>query len=200
MSYGTFKSVGEVAKIFDIEVVNRTSFVNKKTLEVSDILLSMIEEELHDDTNYVSEYAICEAIIRPILKTVAKNYSLKVWSHVSYDVDKEKGLVGKPDYLIAARTKYGTMARPSLCVIEAKQDNFEEGWAQALAEMVASSLLGTTICYGIVSTGEFWQFGKLENNVFVIDSISTSAIADLQNVLNIINWLFYEISSENIVK
>jgi len=67
-------------------------------------LKSLIEHHLY--TNYVSEYAICEAIIRPILKTVAKNYSLKVWSHVSYDVDKEKGLVGKPDYLIAARTKY----------------------------------------------------------------------------------------------
>jgi len=195
MSYGTFNSVGEVAEKFDIEVVNRTSFINKKSFEVSDILISMIEEELHDDTNYVSEYAICEAIIRPILKMVAKNYSLKVWSHVSYDVDKEKGLVGKPDYLIAARTKYGTMARPSLCVIEAKQDNFDEGWTQALAEMVASSLLGATICYGIVSTGEFWQFGKLENSIFTIDSISTSLITDLQNVLDIINWLFYEVST-----
>ena len=195
MSYGTFKSVGEVAKKFDIEVINRTSFIKEKPFEVSDILLSRIEEELHDDTNYVSEYAICEAIIRPILKTVARNYSLKIWSHVSYDVDKEKGLIGKPDYLIAERTKYGTMAIPSLCIIEAKQDNFDEGWTQALAEMVASSLLGATICYGIVSTGELWQFGKLENSVFVIDSISTSVIADLQNVLNIINWLFYQISS-----
>ncbi|WP_171899490.1 hypothetical protein [Candidatus Marithrix sp. Canyon 246] len=41
------------------------------------------------------------------------------------------------------------MAKPSLCVIEAKPDDFEKGWAQAMAEMVASSLLDANICYGI---------------------------------------------------
>jgi hypothetical protein len=91
MASGTFKSVEEVATKFDIEVADTTIFI--------------IENNLRDKINYVSEYAICETIIRPILDIVAQNYPLKVWSHISYDVDKEKGLVGEPDYLIAPKNK-----------------------------------------------------------------------------------------------
>ncbi|MEN8218029.1 MAG: hypothetical protein ABFS56_17000 [Pseudomonadota bacterium] len=194
MSYGKFKSVEEVATKFDIKVADRTTFLEERNLEILDAFLSMVAKNLMDDTNYVTEFAVCDAIIRPIIGIVAENYNLKVWSHVPYNVDEEKGLVGEPDYLIAPKTKYGAMARPSLCVIEAKKDDFEDGWAQALSEMVASSLLGTHICYGIVTTGAIWQFGKLEKSVFVIDSRYLSATTELQRVFNTINWIFHKIS------
>jgi len=194
MSYGKFKSVEEVATKFDIKVADRTAFLEEKNLEILDAFLSMVAKNLMDDTNYVTEFAVCDAIIRPIIGIVAENYNLKVWSHVPYNVDEEKGLVGEPDYLIAPKTKYGAMARPSLCVIEAKKDDFDDGWAQALSEMVASSLLGTPICYGIVTTGALWQFGKLEKSVFVIDSRYLSATTELQRVFNTINWIFHKIS------
>jgi len=192
MAYG--KSVEEVATKFDIEVADRTAFVSEKKLEILDVLLSMVAKNLKDDTNYITEFAVCDAIIRPILGIVAENYNLKIWSHVPYNIDEEKGLVGEPDYLIAPKTKYGAMARPSLCVIEAKRDDFDEGWTQALSEMVASSLLGAHICYGIVTTGAIWQFGKLEKSVFVIDPRYISATTELQRVFNTINWIFQEIS------
>jgi hypothetical protein len=195
MAYGTFNSIAEVATTFDIEVADETTFVNTKQLEISDILFSIIENNLRDKINYVSEYAICETIIRPILDIVVKNYPLKVWSHVAYNIDKEKGLIGEPDYLIAKRNKYGAMEKPALCVMEAKKENFDEGWTQALAEMVASSLLGATTCYGIVTTGAFWQFGKLENGVFIIEPVSISAFHELQYLFDTINWMFAEISS-----
>ncbi len=169
MAYGKFKSVEEVATKFDIEVADRTAFISEKKRDILDVFLSMITKNLKDDTSYINEFAVFDAIIRPILGIVAENYNLKVWSHLSYNVDEEKGLVGEPDYLIAPKTKYGAMARPSLCVIEAKRDDFAQGWTQALSEMVASSLLGASICYGIVTTGAIWQFGKLNENVFVID-------------------------------
>jgi hypothetical protein len=195
MAYGTFKSVEEVATKFDIEASDKVTFVDEKAIKVLDVFLSMIEKNLKNDTNYVSEFAICETIIRPILDIIVENYPLRVWSHISYNVDKEKGLIGEPDYLIARKNKYGGMARPALSVIEAKKDNFDEGWTQALAEMVASSLLGATTCYGIVTSGVLWQFGKLDNNIFTIDSKSISATTELQRVFNTINWLFNKISS-----
>ncbi len=194
MAYGTFKSVEEVATKFDIEVADTTIFIGEKTLEISELLFSIIENNLRDKINYVSEYAICETIIRPILDIVAQNYPLKVWSHIPYNVDQEKGLVGEPDYLIAPKNKYGGMVSPALCVIEAKKDNFDEGWTQALAEMVASSLLEAKTCYAVVTTGTVWQFGKLKNNIFIIDPTFVSAATDLQRLFNIINWVFNEIA------
>jgi hypothetical protein len=194
MSYGKFKSVEEVATKFDIEVADRTAFLNEIELEILDVFFSMITKNLQDETNYINEFAICETIIRPILGIVAENYNLKVWSHMPYNIDEKKGLVGEPDYLIAPKTKYGAMAKPSLCVIEAKKDDFNQGWAQALSEMVASSLLDAHICYGIVTTGAIWQFGKLDQGIFVIDPRYISATTELQLVFNAINWIFQEIS------
>ncbi|EDN67716.1 conserved hypothetical protein [Beggiatoa sp. PS] len=197
MAYGNFKTVEEVARKFDIEVTNKITFTHQKEINVLKSLFSVVKEHLNDDLSFVNEVTICERIISPILNIVSRNYErLNVWSHVSYNVDEKKGLVGEPDYLIAPRTKYGGMAIPSLCVIEAKRDNFDEGWTQALAEMVASSLLGASLCYGVVTTGKTWEFGQLEDNVFTVDPISISATDNLQKTFNILNWMFDQISKQ----
>jgi hypothetical protein len=194
MAYGNFKTVEEVARKFDIEVANKTAFTSQKEINVLEPLFSIVTESLNDDLSFVNEVTICERIISPILNIVSRNYErLNVWSHISYNIDEKKGLVGEPDYLIAPRTKYGGMAKPSLCVIKAKRDDFDEGWAQALTEMVASSLLEASLCYGVVTTGKIWEFGKLEDNVFTRDPISISATDNLQKTFNILNWLFDKI-------
>lgn len=191
MSYGTFKTIEEVARTLDLEVGERTPFIGQKELQVSECMFSMVAENISDSLSFVNETTICERIISPVLHIVAKQYDkLKVWSHVSYNIDEQKGLVGEPDYLIAPRTKYGDMARPSLCVIEAKRDDFAQGWTQALAEMAASSLLGAHVCYAVVTTGKIWEFGKLEDNVFTVDPVSISAADTLQKTFNVLNWLF----------
>ncbi len=191
MAYGSFKTVEEVARKFDIEVARKSSFIRQKELEVQEALFLLVTENIRDDLSYINETTVCERIISPILHIVAKNYAqLNVWSHVAYNIDELKGLVGEPDYLIAPRTKYGGMARPSLCIIEAKRDNFDEGWTQALAEMVASSLADASLCYGVVTTGKTWEFGKLEHDVFTVDPVSVSAADNLQKTLDILNWMF----------
>jgi hypothetical protein len=65
-------------------------------------------------------------------------------------------------------------------IVEAKQDNFDEGWAQCLAAMVAAQRLNEQpqVVFGIVSNGEIWEFGKLETNQFT----KNSSIYLLQNL------------------
>ncbi len=68
---------------------------------------------------------------------------------------------------------------------------------QVGAEMVAAHKLNgeenkDIIIYGLVSSGKSWEFGKLENKLFSIDPNSQAAPADLQKVLNILNWMFCE--------
>ncbi len=82
------------------------------------------------------------------------------------------------------------MGVPPLCIVEAKKDNFEEGWTQALAEMVAASLQGGKICLSVVTTGNFWEFGRLENRVFIKEVRKFSATIDLQEVFDVLNWAF----------
>ena len=194
MSYGNFKSISEVARKFNIEVVDN-DFIEQKAIKVSEIYFSDLQKRLGTSINFINEFTICETIIRPILEIVAADYdNLYIWSHVSYNVDVEKGLIGEPDYLIAPRTKYGDMERPAICIIEAKQEKFDEGWAQALAEMVASSLQGADVCYSIVTTGKAWEFGHLKEGTFTKHPIQISATSDLQRLFDILNWLFWKMS------
>ncbi len=82
-----------------------------------------------------------------------------------------------------------------MCLGEAKKDDFVQGWAQVSAEMIAAQKLNKNEnipIYGLVSTGELWKFGMLKNKTFTIDNNSQAAPADLQKILNILNWMFCE--------
>lgn len=194
MAYGNFKSVSEVARKFNIQFID-SPFMEQKAIKISDLYFSDITEKLGMSINFINEFTICEAIIRPILEITTAEYdNLNIWSHVPYNVDADQGLIGETDYLIAPRTQYGDMEKPALCVIEAKQEKFDEGWAQALAEMVASSLFGVDVSYSIVTTGKAWEFGRLQNGVFTKHPIQVSAPSELQKVFDMLNWLFHNVS------
>jgi hypothetical protein len=188
MPYSKFESIEEVAGKFDIEVVDK-GIIDMLDIEIPDYPFSEITKRLNDSMSFINEVTICEDIISPILTQISAKYkSLYIWSHVAYNVEKD--LVGEPDYLIATRTKHGGMGIPPLCVMEAKKENWEEGWAQTLAEMYATSIQGAKVCYGVVTTGDVWMFGKLENNIFTKDPVKISATRELQVVFNVLNWVF----------
>lgn len=194
MPYGKFEAVEKVAHVFNIRV--NDDFAAKSTaIELPESLLRSIRTKLLDSLSFRNEATICNKVITPILNAVAeRNKPLNVWIEEPFHVDQEKGLVGEPDYLIAPATEYGGMALPPLCIIEAKKQDWDAGWAQALAEMVAASLQGADICYSAVTTGRIWQFGKMENCIFSKDPNQISATRELQLVFDTLNWVFSEIN------
>jgi hypothetical protein len=198
MPYGKFETIEQVSDTFEIDIT-RNAFINTEPIEIDGVILKMISKRLLEDANFVNEQAICQHIITPMLDIVSDNHeSLKVWSQVTYTVDKEKDLDGEPNYLIAPYAKNGGMSTPPLCITEAKQENWKKGWAQALAEMYAASTQGAPVCYSAVTTGVLWQFGKLENGkLFNRDPIKLSAIDNLPKVLNTLNWLFSVVANES---
>ncbi len=197
MPYGKFETIEQVADTFSIKV-RRTPFINILELIVDEFFISRMQRALLKDVNFINEAAIRQHVITPVLDIVAEQYeNLEIWSEVTYTVDETKNLDGKPDYLIAPYADNGGMAIPPICVMEAKEKDWKKGWAQALAEMYAASIQGANICYGSVTTGEFWQFGKLENGaIFIRDPVKLSAIENLQRVLNTLNWLFDQANTQ----
>jgi len=197
MLYEEFERIEQVADKFGIKV-KRSSFIEAKTIKVDEFFLLRMGRALLKDVNFVNEEAIRQHIIAPMLDIVSDRFeALEVWSEVTYTVDEKLGLDGKPDYLIAPYADNGGISTPPICVMEAKEKDWKKGWAQALAEMYAASTQGANICYGIVTTGEFWQFAKLETgNIFTRDPLKLSAIGDLQHVLNTLNWLFQKASEQ----
>jgi hypothetical protein len=126
---------------------------------------------MQDGAADCSEFAICENFIYPVLKEVWKQYRQQfiLWSHKSLIYDEE--LLGFPEYVLAKKSPLGNVVfdKPYFILIEAKQDDFEQGWAQCMAEMIAAQKLNEKPeqdVFGIASNGEVWQFGKLNRNLF----------------------------------
>jgi len=197
VSYGKFERIEQVSDKFGIKV-KRASFIEARDIKVDEFFLLRMERALLKDVNFVNEDAIRQHIITPILDIVSDNCDeLEVWSEVTYTVDEKLDLDGKPDYLIAPYADNGGISTPPICVMEAKEKDWKKGWAQTLAEMYAASTQGANICYGVVTTGEFWQFARLEEGkLFTRDPIKLSAIENLQKVLNTLNWLFQKASEQ----
>ena len=184
-----FKSLAAVLKHYQIHY-DEADFQIIKTIllndEVREDILFTLKEVAYD----VSEAAICENLIYPLLKAAWKNYAdiFSIWSHTALEYDDE--LTGIPDYLISKRSDLGKIIfdNPLLAVVEAKKDNFSAGWAQCALEMVAIQKINDNPnfeIYGLVSNGEIWEIAKLKNQKFIFYN-KRFVIEELDNLFNVL--------------
>jgi len=171
MAFSNYKNVAQVQKKFNIKYIEK-EFVQLIHCPISPEFLADFEFVYEHIDTFTSEASRCETIIFPILKEVYKQYhtrlSLWIQKYISFDDD----LHGAPDYLLASRSELGkkVLEDPLLAVVEAKKNDFEQGWGQCLAELVAIQKLNARTdhpYYGIVSDGNVWQFGKLVDSTFI---------------------------------
>jgi hypothetical protein len=107
----------------------------------------------------------------------------------------DEELSGEPDYFFSASSDKvidKLINTPLLAVVEAKKQDFDEGWGQCLAEMIACQKINqddSITVYCIVSTGIFWEFSKLEENSFTKHPLSYS-ISDPQKVFGNLDFVF----------
>lgn len=195
MAFSNYKSIGVVIKKFQIKYV-QSNFI----LEVDFPVKQSFKEELDllfiDGVIDNSENAICENFIYPVLKEVWKSYrsKLTLWSHQALAYDED--LSGVPDYTVTQRNPLATIVfdKPYFLTVEAKQDKFEEGWGQCLAEMIAVQRINNDFAsdiFGIVSNGKIWQFGKLISDVFTRHK-NLYLIQDLDKLFAAVNYIFQQ--------
>jgi hypothetical protein len=198
MSFSTYKTARSVVKDYQI-IYGEAGFILEDPVSVNPYFKSDLEEFIRDGVVDNSEYAICENLIAPILKEVWKSYKADflLWSHETFRYDER--LMGIPDYILAKRSPLGkiVMDQPYLMIVEAKQDNFDEGWAQCLAAMVAAQRLNQPpqIVYGIVSNGEIWEFGKLMEQQFTKNS-TLYPLQDLDRLFSALHYIFSQCRSQ----
>jgi len=195
MAFGTYKTIGAVVKEFQI-TYTEADFVECLAFTVSDYFREDLQLMMREGVVDNSEFAICENLIYPVLKEVWKHYrkNFLLWSHQSLNYDER--LSGFPEYILARRSPLGKVVfdRPYLMLVEAKQDNFEAAWGQCIAEMIAAHRLNAELnltVFGIVSNGNFWQLGKLEENVLTRNTTFYS-IQEIDKLTAAVNYIFHE--------
>jgi hypothetical protein len=193
MSFSNYKSISTVIKKFQIKYI-QTNFMEEIEFPVKDSFKEELDILFTDGVVDNSEDAICENLIYPILKEVWKNYrsKLTLWSHQSLNYDED--LSGVPDYIVSQRNPLSPVVfdKPYFIAVEAKQDRFEEGWGQCLAEMVAIQRINDNLetdIFGIVSNGKIWQFGKLTIDVFTRNR-NLYTIQELGRLFAAVNYVF----------
>ncbi|NEP82312.1 MAG: hypothetical protein F6K39_31700 [Okeania sp. SIO3B3] len=195
MSFSRYKSIGAVLQEFQISY-NEADFMVETKFTIPDYFKNDIEIVMREGIVDNSEFAICENLIYPVLKEVWKSYysKLTLWSHQSLIYNNN--LSGFPEYILAKRSPLGKVIfdKPYLLLVEAKQDKFDEGWGQCLAEMVAAQKLNENpemVVFGIVSNGKIWQFGKLTANTFT-KNLTFYTFQDLDKLFAVVNYIFQQ--------
>ncbi len=177
-------------------IVNSENFIPElPLLEIEATLQKDIIKNLQ--TYRGNDFYETETLISPILRYIWQNMyweDMNMWTHqaIKYDDD----LAGVPDFVFTHldQKQYEILSYPIITTVEAKADNFVEGWAQCIAQMLACQKLNTkpnVIIYGIVTTGKVWEFGKLEGDI-CIKNIDFCVIGNLPKLITILSYLLGE--------
>lgn len=114
-----------------------------------------------------------------------------VWSHLP--LYKGEQLLGVPDFVIAKRSSLSKKLfdSPLAMITEAKKNDFDAGWGQCLAAMIAGQELNGSLqkpVYGGVTDGFVWRFGKLQERDFTVDPqvFSLHRLDELMSAVNFV--------------
>ncbi len=194
MKFTDFKNRSQVLKMFKLDF-SKKNFVQKKKLDIDERDKKKLLKNFKRPGAFGTESSICEMIISKILLEVCDANDIPLWSHYYFE-SKEVDLSGYPDYLLAlSEVGDEEYKKAIVCCIEAKKDDFEGGWGQASAAMVAAQTENGNKdipIYGLVTTGELWKFAVLKGSKFIAHEESISATKDFQILLDYLNWIFCE--------
>ncbi len=178
MSYSDF-TMQKIREELSFEIINANLTLNvKKNIPLNPSFKKILNEGIQLANAIDNEKARSEFIVAPLLLRLkaALNNQISVFSGTELNIDKEKGLNGVCDFLIAKSDKQYILTHPIIALVEAKNSNIYGGLGQCMAEMVAARLynqkynIENKIMYGIVTTGSEWKFLTLVENTITIDN------------------------------
>jgi hypothetical protein len=194
MAYSDFK-LSELIKTFGLTISESSGlFANVPEVDYSDILATLLQENVDLAVSINTEKARSEMIIAPILLELRRkfNYQIGLFSGVDFNVDNERGLNGFCDFIISLSKEQLLVRAPVITIVESKNENLNIGLGQCVAEMIAAQLFNQKeeneipIIYGAVTIGTIWQFLKLKDQTIFID-LSQYYIKDIKKILGILS-------------
>ena len=196
MAFSDFKTISEVQEKFRIKYASN-DFFDIEAKNPSEQFLQELEFSRQYIDVFASEGSRCEVVIFPILREVYKDYAERYGLWIKKSIIYDETLSGTPDYLIATRSELGmtVVGTPLVILVEAKKNDFEQGWGQCLAELVAAQKINDDSdfpVYGVVTDGKLWEFGQLVGDTF-IQNRTNFTIDNLPILFGAMNFVFKSI-------
>ncbi|MYB96471.1 hypothetical protein F4167_00190 [Candidatus Poribacteria bacterium] len=205
MAFSDFKTISEVQEKFRI-IYSEDDFVKSEPSTPSAEFLRDFEFTREHINVFASEASRCETIIFPILKESYKAYADQYALWIKQSIAYDDVLNGIPNYFISTRSELGktVVGSPLILLVEAKKNDFEQGWAQCLAELVAAQKINAKNMngsaalpvFGIVTDGTLWQFGQLIGDTFT-QNRADFALTHLPTLFGAVNAVFKAVTDVN---
>ncbi len=189
MSYTDF-DISKVEAELNLQIVIKKIDWQLEPTAPSEWLLNSLERG--EQIAFVSEKARSEFIVAPILlaaKEIANN-EIQIFSGQTLNIDASLGLTGECDFILSKTKPTPILKSPIITLVEAKKNDIELGLGQCIAQMFASAIFNKRsgndlkTIFGCVTTGENWQFLKLEGNTAIIDS-EKFYLSELDEILGV---------------
>jgi hypothetical protein len=170
----TFEDIRELGiRLTEQPVFSQTAIPE---IAPSDFLKKTLERNLK--LKLRSEKAKSEFIISPILAELQElnQNKFSFFSGYKFDVDAKRGLKGYCDYVFSRDPNAVVIETPVFCIVEAKNDNLEDGVPQCVAEMYAAQTLNkqrnqsVNIIFGAVTFGFQWKIVQLKDSTAQLDT------------------------------
>jgi hypothetical protein len=194
MGYSNFKSLKQSLKKLQIEEFDKRLFIDVKEVQPSEWLLKTIEYA--NEMPLTNEKSKSERLISPILLEATLPYKefITLYSGEDLTVDDKQDLSGSCDFFIAKHPRKSVMQAPVITLCEAKDEDFDYGQGQCLAQMYAAQVFNEQeghpqpFIYGCAVTGGEWKFLKLEKKQVLVD-INTYYLNDLPKILGVFHQI-----------
>jgi hypothetical protein len=174
MAYNDF-ALDKVEKLLEVTLQMVDLFSPLAPLPIPDWLREVLDRGMQ--LFLMSEKARSEFIVSPILLATRElsHNAVTIFSGQRMDVLPEKGLVGECDFILAKSPPVPTLHSPLVTIVEAKNNDIEVGLGQCVAQMVGARVFNERAgnsfgpIFGCVTTGETWQFLRLDGTTAGID-------------------------------
>ena len=207
MAFSDFKSAAEVQVKFRIKSVEKDFVKDEEPLDPPSLFLQELAFARKHLNVSSSDETRRTTLIFPVLwevyKAYVESYMLWICEPLAYDTI----LNGTLDYFISTRSALGknVVGTPLVAVVMARKNDFEIGWGQCLAAMVAAQKINVQNIeehamfpmYGIVTDGISWQFGKLVGDTFT-ENLTPFSSGDLPRLFGAIDAVFKAVQKDSI--
>jgi hypothetical protein len=140
MGYSNYKSLKQSLKKLQIEEFDKRLFTDLKEVQPSEWLKTTIEYA--NEMPLTNEKSKSERLISPILLEATLPYKefITLYSGEDLTVDDKQDLSGSCDFFIAKHPQKSVMQAPVITLCEAKDEDFDYGQGQCLAQMYAAQI------------------------------------------------------------
>ena len=194
MSYTDF-DIPRVEKELHLTVVVEKIDWQFEPIALSEWLLKSLEKG--EKNAFVSEKARSEFIVTPILLAAQEisNYEVQIFSGQTLNVEPAIGLTGECDFILSKSKPTPALKSPIVALVEAKKNDIELGLGQCIAQMFAATIFNRQnennfqTVFGCVTTGETWQFLKLQEKIAVVDR-ERFYLSEVEKILGVFKSIF----------